>query len=382
MPDWLRLVQNSIAGKLFWFFTWPDRIATNWIHWVSASINDISDFALRSYIVLTYDIANFSYYVGAFTKASRGWTEHIILKLIPDAIKTSEKYALQQATIVKDYEDKKRRQLRRYLIAFIKAVAEALYDDIVAEIQARKKAVAELKAFTVALVAATRLELLLDIARERAARIKADNDIRKWAQQIFNNLWAYARSILPTVDKEAADGYNSQRPAQASNLAQALTDLAVDNPEVRAMVGRLAGLVIDLAEVDDPLLRITATFLLKQVIDRLGADKLAGGLIDGLLGLFLGGAPPKTLQAVVAALAGRLDATEQQWAQFYANGGDDLERFGTELRQTASPLFLGAMAAFVTGAVLDPAGAAAATAAGVEPAAQAVMAPLVALLGV
>lgn len=381
MPDWLNLIKNSIAGKLFWFYTWPLTAAQNWIKWVSDSINNIGDFTLRAYILLTYDIANFSYYVASFTQVSRQWTEQIMFQLIPQAEHRAERYALKQATLVKDYEDKKRRQLRRYLIAFIKAVAEALLDDIQQEIAARKKAIADLKAFTVALVHRVRAELLKDLARERAARIAADNAIRKWAQQQFTNLWAYARSILPTVDKEASAGYDATRRAQASGLAKMLTDLAVDNPEVRALVGRLAGLVIDLAEVDDPLLRIAATVVLRQVIDRLGLDQLAGGLVQELLGLFLGAAPPKTLQQVTGDIGGRLNAAEAQWAQFYANGGDDVERFGEEMRATASPVFLAGMAGFFISAVADPAGTAAATSAVVTPAAQAIATPLLSMLG-
>jgi hypothetical protein len=381
MPSWLRDYLRVIAGPVGFLLQWSVGVSVDWIRWVNSTLRGMVLFSMRSYVLLTYDVANFSFYVGGFAEAARKWVEWLRYDIIPLYFAAAEKYTRQQVKIEHDYQDRERAKLRAFLLAVIGAVAKLLDREIKDETAARKRAVQQLRDFLLGFIAYVARQLTGRINAEIAARKQADAALRAWALNQFKLLWAYARSILPTVDKEAAAGYNATRQGQATGISRLIDDLAVDNPLVRDVVGKLATLVIDLASVEDPVARLAAQLLLTQVIDRLGVDKLAGGLVAQLGGLFTGGGPPKTLADVEKAVGDRLNATEGQWQQFYANGGDDLETLGSQMRKSAAPLFTVGMAAYFAAAVTDPAGTAAATDDVVTPACRAVLGPLLALLG-
>jgi hypothetical protein len=338
-------------------------------------------FSMRAYVLLTYDVANFSYYVGLFSETARKWVEWLRFSIIPQYFAESERYTRQQIKIEHDYQDRERAKLRAFLLAVIGAVAKLLDREIKAETAARIKAIADLRKFLLGFIAYIAQQLTIRINREIFDRKQAIAALRAWAVQHFAALWKYAKSILPAVDAEASKGYNSVRQDQAGNLGRLFDVLAADNPLVRDVIGRLVTLIIDLASVEDPLARIAAQFLLTQVIDRLGVDKLAAGLAGDLARQFLGAGPPKTLTEVEQAVASRLAAGEAQWQQFYQNGGDDLENLGDQMRKSAAPLFTAGMAAYFIGAVTDPEGTAAATDAVLTPAARGILGPLLGLLG-
>jgi hypothetical protein len=160
-------------------------------------------------------------------------------------------------------------------------------------------------------------------AKERryriAADIRLDHEIKtriKWVHQ--------------AIEKEAASAYRAQRGEQDAVITR-LLDLAANlNPVIRPLVRDLVTGILDLAAIDDPIARIALGFVLRQVIDRLGIDKPIGHLLHNLLSSVLGQGKPVDLHHVIADMCSRLSAGEQQWAQFYADGGSEVEQAGEQ----------------------------------------------------
>lgn len=161
------------------------------------------------------------------------------------------------------------------------------------------------------------------VARERrfriAADIRLDHEIKtriKWLHQ--------------QIEREAASAYRGQR-SQQTGVINHLLDLAANlNPVIRPLVSDLVQGILDLAAVDDPVARIALGFLLKQVIDRLGLDKPIGHLLHDLLASVLGQGKPTDLHGVIVDMCSRLAAGEQQWLQFYRDGGSEVEQAGEQ----------------------------------------------------
>jgi len=109
-----------------------------------------------------------------------------------------------------------------------------------------------------------------------------------------------------------------------------------------------------LLSVDDPIARITIGFLIKEVIDRLGIDKALGALIHNLLAPLLGQPVPHDLHDVIADLSARMIADETQWAQFFDDGGSQVEQAGKDWRNITGPVSSVAIVAFTAAAVADP----------------------------
>ena len=161
------------------------------------------------------------------------------------------------------------------------------------------------------------------VAKERryriAADLKLDHEIRtriKWLHQ--------------QIEREAASAYRAQSQEQHAVITRLLDLVANLNPVIRPLVSDLATGILDLASVDNPVARIALGFLLRHVIDRLGLDKPIGDLLHGLLASVLGSGKPTDLHAVIADMCSRLAASEQQWAQFYADGGSEVEQAGEQ----------------------------------------------------
>ena len=381
MPGWLKNYITFIGGPIAWLLRWGVIPTVNWVRWVNSSINGIALYGYRTYILLTYDVANFSYYVGSFSRNVRIWIVWLAYQRIPRAYRLAVQYARNLVALERKYRKQEIRQAVAFLLAVINRVYLTLLRLLNNEIANRKAAIAALRAFLLQQINIVYRLLTAAINRERQDRINAIAALRAWAVQQFDNLWKYARSILPTVDKEASDAYDHTLRDQATGISRLVDDLAADNPVVRGIVGKLATVILDLASIDDPAARIAAQFLLRQVIDRLGVDKLAGALAGDLAGVFLGGGKPKTLADVTAQIGDRLNVTEAQWQQFYANGGDDIENLGTQMRKSATPVFTLGMAAYFAACVTDPQGTAAVTDAVITPAASAILRPLLAVLG-
>lgn len=221
---------------------------------------------------------------------------------------------------------------------------------IIVRIQATvKAAITSLRVWVTGQLRGLRAWVMALIRHERRARRRADARVEHLARQL-------ARHSLATVQREAASAYRAATPAQTSEIQRLAADLVARDPLVRDLVGRLVSGAIDLAEVDDPLLRIALGFVMKEVINRLGIEKPAGELLNSLLSSILGNGPPKNLHAVILAICQRLTAVEGQWTTFMADGGPEILQAGEEWAKLTSLTVDAGLLAFFGGMVADPTG--------------------------
>lgn len=380
MPSWLKDFLGGLSASGSAALRWLEHQNNAWFNWADSMIHQLWRMILQAYIVLTWDLANFSYFVGSFSATARQWVQWLAYERIPKALYLARTYAYYQARSVRLDARAARRRLEVRVDARITIVALNLAAAIRQEIINRRNAITRLNHNLTVYINGVAFTLATDIAAEIRNRKAAIAALSQRVFQAIASLTKIVNAIIPSVNKMAAAGYNSVRPQQASIVQKIVDDLATDNPVVKDLVGKLASLVLDLAAVDDPIARLAAQLLITQVIDRLGVDKLAGQLLGQLGGAFLGMGQPAGLQDVTRQIAQRLNAGEAQWQQFYANGGDDIEQLGSEMRESANPLFTAGMVAYFAGAVADPAGTAAVTADVVVPAARAILTPVLAAL--
>jgi len=186
----------------------------------------------------------------------------------------------------------------------------------------------------------------------------------------------YAQSLPGLVDQRAAAGYDPTLRARGNLLQKLLDTVVAHDPAVSALVSNLARFIIDLAGVEDPVLRIAAQLVLKQVIDRLGLDSALHAMLSDLVGNLLGGGQPKTLTDIMADIGNRLDALESSTAALapLAPEADDLHELGTLI-------FDAALLAYFAAAVADPVATADDTVNVFTPITGPLLAPVRALLG-
>lgn len=208
---------------------------------------------------------------------------------------------------------------------------------------------------------------------QTAAGIKAlDDQLTAQIQAVLK----YAQSLPGLIDTRAANGYDPTLRARATLLTRLLDTVVAHDPLVASMVGDLAKYAVDLAGIDDPVLKIAAQLLLKQVIDRLGVGTALQAMLSDLLGGIIGGGQPKTLQAIMGDIGNRLDALEEGQAALapLAPEADDLHEMGTLI-------FDAALLAYFTAAVADPVATANDTVTVFAPVTGPLLAPIRALLG-
>lgn len=212
-----------------------------------------------------------------------------------------------------------------------------------------------------------------DSRQQAAAGIKALDDLLTGQIQ---NVLKYAQSIPGTIDNRAAAGYDPTLKARAGLVSRLLDTVVAHDPAVAGLVSNLAKMAVDLAGIDDPVLKIAAQLVLKQVIDRLGLDTALQAMLSDLLGGILGGGQPKTLTDIMGDVGSRLDALERGQAELspLAPEADDLHEMGTLI-------FDAGLLGYLTAAVAAPVATADDTvtvfAAVVDP----LLAPVRALLG-
>lgn len=262
------------------------------------------------------------------------WADFVALSRSRQA----EAYARQITAV--EHQEMERRVLQEELARLVE-VAEVwarLHTEIAVERNDRVLAIDALRAQLAALVARTRADLTALIDQVRA----------QLAAQIAQ-LSAYAHSLPGLVDQEAANGYNPTLRARAGTLQRLIDTLAAHDPLIAGLVKDMVTFLIDLAEVENPVLRLAAQFALRQVIDHLGLDTALRDLAGGLLGGILGAGPPKTLAGVTAAIGGRLNAVEGSVSALspLAGEADDLHEMGTLA-------FDAALLAYLTAGVTDP----------------------------
>jgi hypothetical protein len=179
--------------------------------------------------------------------------------------------------------------------------------------------------------------------QQMAAAIKALNDALT-AQ--IQNVLKYAQSIPGTIDNRAAAGYDPTLRARGTALQKLLDTVVAHDPAVAGLVSNLAKFLVDLAGIDDPILKIAAQLVLKQVIDRLGLNSALHAMLSDLVGSILGGGQPKTLQAIMGDIGNRLDSLESNQSELapLAPEADNLHEMGTLIFDAA---LLGYLAAAV-----------------------------------
>lgn len=222
---------------------------------------------------------------------------------------------------------------------------------------------------------------------EAAARATGDEHSRQQAAagdkalsdaltKQISDVLKYAQSIPGTIDNRAAAGYDPTLRARGSALQKLLDTVVAHEPAVAGLVSNLAKFLIELAGVEDPVVRIAAQLVLKQVIDRLGLDSALHAMLGDLVGGIFGGGQPKSLQAIMGDIGNRLDALESNQAELapLAPEADNLHEMGTLI-------FDAALLGYFVAAVADPVATADDTAAVIDTVAGPLLAPVRALLG-
>lgn len=170
-------------------------------------------------------------------------------------------------------------------------------------------------------------------AAERYAERLVARDRTEWLRAIRQADALTVRRIrgaMQAVQREAAQGYRKGNAGRAS-VVSGLLDLAVNrDPVLGELVSKSAGLILDAIEIDDPLARIAAGFIIRELTERLGIDAAIGDLLHALAGPLAGGAEPRTLTDVIADLAARVTSLEGQWGTFMADGGPQILQAGEE----------------------------------------------------
>ena len=244
------------------------------------------------------------------------WADHVAL------VRALEAEGYTRTLVDREHKAMELRVLQEELARLVEVanIWARLHTEIAIERNDRILEVAQLRAQLTALIDKTRADLLAFISQVRA----------QLAAQIAQ-LSAYAHSLPGLVDQEAANGYNPTLRARATTLQRLIDTLAAHDPFVAGVIKDLATFLIDLAEVEDPVVRLAAQFVLRQIIDHLGLDTALRDLAGELLGGILGGGPPKTLTGVMSAIGGRLNGVEKSVSDLspLAGEADDLHEMGT-----------------------------------------------------
>ena len=193
---------------------------------------------------------------------------------------------------------------------------------------------------------------------------------------LIDQVRALAQSIPGLIDQRAASGYDPTLRARAGTLQRLIDTVAAHDPLIAGLVRDLATVLIDLAEIDNPVIRLAAQFLIRQVIDHLGLDTALRTLVSDLLGGILGTGPPKTLAEVTAAVGNRLNAAEESVAALSPLAGE-----ADALHEMGTLAFDAALLAYLTAGVTQPRAWADDTYAVLNAVAGPVLNPLLRLLG-
>lgn len=225
------------------------------------------------------------------------------------------------------------------------------------------------------------------IASEAAARAAGDAASRQQAQAgdaavvaaltaQLDTVLKYAQSIPGLIDTRAASGYDPTLRARGNIVQRILDTVIAHDPAVASLVSKLVTFVIDLAGVEDPILRVAAQLVLKQVIDRLGLNSALHAMLGDLIGTLLGGGQPKTLQDIMADVGNRLDALESSVAAL-----SPLSDEADQLHEIGGVVFGAALLGYATAAIADPVATANDTVDAIGAVTGPLLAPLRALLG-
>lgn len=187
-------------------------------------------------------------------------------------------------------------------------------------------------------------------------QVKAEAIIREQRIRAAERLAAQLdRALHQAIEHEAASGYARSLGGRLGLLSRITSLLAADNPLMRGLLKRIETGLLDLASIDSAPARLLLGFLIKRVLVRLGLDKAVGDLLDRLAGPILRDPRPKDLAGVIYDIGERLGALETQWADFFDNGGSEIEQAGREWKATTSAVTDIALLAFFGQQVIAPA---------------------------
>ena len=185
------------------------------------------------------------------------------------------------------------------------------------------------------------------VGQERDQRIKGD-------QLEHAAMLKEVAAALATVQRQAITGYDATRHERLGVVGKILDELATHDPLVQQIVKDMVTAVFDLETIDNPILRFTIGKLLNSLIAKLSVDKVIGDLISRLLGSLTGHGRPQGLSDVTRDIGQRLNALEDQWADFMHHGGADVEQAGDQWAALTTLGFDAALLAFLGLAVADP----------------------------
>jgi hypothetical protein len=213
-----------------------------------------------------------------------------------------------------------------------------------------------------------------DHTRQQLAAAIAAEDTKLLG--LIDTLTKYTQSIPGLIDQRAAAGYDPTLRNRGTLVQKIFDTVVAHDPAVAGLVSKLAGFLIDLAGVEDPVLRIAAQLVLKQVIDRFGLDTAMHAMLADLLGGIIGGGQPNTVTTIFADVGNRLDALEETTAALapLAPEADDLHEMGTVIFDVA-------MLGYLTAAIADPVATANDTVNVLAPVLTPLLTPLRSLLG-
>lgn len=199
-------------------------------------------------------------------------------------------------------------------------------------------------AFTITVL---RSQLTMLIRAETMARIKAIAHAEALAKQ-------EVRALHQAIEREAASAYRSGNAGHLSAISILGDAISAAEPTVKHLVGRIVQYAIDLAEVDNPLIRFVAVKLLSYLIDKLGIDKIAGDMLSSLVVPVGHLGAPNGLPEVVTAICGRLAGLEKWNATFMADGGPEIIHAGEQWRNIDSPVVSLTLLGLFTSMVVTP----------------------------
>lgn len=381
MPQWIK----DIGG---WLKTWAGggwlglagRTGTD----VQNLVRGILEFIMRVYIQSAWGLGNLSYYTAKVLATHRHWVVWLAYERIPRALQIAESYAYYQARSVRLDARAARGRIRAEFSHWIKWVNDSLRLLIALEVYRLSQWIrwvhsTLLRALAVAVSTInaridwvyqdlsrkieyvdTSLSNWIAYVRDKAAKdlALAVHNLTDYVNYVCDTLRKEFNAALAKLNKDTAKAYTSTRQAQGGTISKLLDFVAGRNPEIKDIVSALAKLILDLLEVDDPLVRIAATFALKEIVDHLGIDTVIGKFVNDIISEFINSGGISDIPGVATDVGNRLNNTESEWAQFWANGGKQLEEFGDGLQEEDSDLFMLFMLGFVAGGIVDPSGTA------------------------
>ncbi len=219
------------------------------------------------------------------------------------------------------------------------------------QLAAVSRSVFDLQAYLTKLIALTRRqvesELIAGLRREKHHRVLGDTRTGRHAT-------LQVRALHHQIEREAASAYRQGYQGRIGAISRIADYLASHNPAVRGLLDRLVIIVLDLAAVDNPPVRLLAGFLIRHVIERLGLDRLGARAVSDLLSPLLDHPHPRDLPTVIGDVSARLGALEGQQAQFWADGGAEVEQAGKQWANITSPVVDIAIIAWLAQAAADP----------------------------